>query len=98
VAGTTQFADFPTQNAFQNSPANKNRESVFISKLNPEGKALIYSTYVAGTEPDYANAVAIDATGAVYVAGVTNSSAFPLNPPSQSFRKPDSLFLLKMNP
>ena len=99
VAGTTQFADFPTRNAFQNSPGNKEgRFSVFISKLNPEGKALVYSTYVAGSASDFAHAVAIDAMGAVYVAGATFSGEFPLNAPLQSLKHPESRFLLKMNP
>ena len=80
LAGTTQSGDFPTQNPFQKNPPNTpGWSSAFISKLNPEGKALIYSTYLAGI---FANAVAIDATGAVYVAGATfeSRSVLKMNP------------------
>jgi uncharacterized protein (TIGR03437 family) len=49
----------------------------FITKLNPAGSALIYSTYLGSTERDYANAIAIDAQGNTYVTGVTYSPGFP---------------------
>ncbi|MEP6537917.1 MAG: SBBP repeat-containing protein [Bryobacteraceae bacterium] len=98
LAGTTQSGDFPTQSAFQeNPPNNGGRSSIFISKLNPDGKALIYSTYLASNSVDIADAVAIDASGAVYVAGEAGSG-FPLNGPLQLLKEQGSRVLIKMNP
>ncbi|WP_150132906.1 SBBP repeat-containing protein [Acidisarcina polymorpha] len=65
----------------------------FISKLNPKGSALIYSTYLGGTgnpSPsgypfDTPNAIAIDLAGNAYVTGTAVSSDFPVT--SNAFQK-----------
>jgi hypothetical protein len=44
--------------------------SVFVTALSPDGATLIYSTFLGGpTGPDIGNAIAVDATGAVYLTG-----------------------------
>jgi hypothetical protein len=48
----------------------------FISKLTAAGSALAYSTYLGGGGIDVANAVAVDSSGAAYVAGYTDSTDF----------------------
>jgi len=49
-------------------------EDVFVTKLNPSGTALVYSTYVGG---GIATGVAIDSGGNAYVTGTTNSPSYP---------------------
>jgi uncharacterized protein (TIGR03437 family) len=96
VAGTTNSADFPvTPGAMQPRPA-----SVFIAKLNPTGTALIYSTYLGGTNGDGPVRIAVDQQGSVHVLGHTNSSDFPIVNPL--FPQPDVqsgwYFLAKLSP
>jgi Beta-propeller repeat len=55
----------------------------FVLKLTPDGSQVVYSRYFRGTGFDIANAVAVDAAGAVYVAGHTTSADFPLVHPLQ---------------
>jgi hypothetical protein len=52
----------------------------FVSKLNPAGSELVYSTYLGGDEADYASDIAIDAAGNAYVTGLTDSGNFPTTP------------------
>jgi len=76
LTGKTQSTNFPTANAFQ---ATKNGPlDAFVTKLNPAGSALVYSTFLGGGGNELANAIAIDSAGNAYVGGVTNSSNFPL--------------------
>ena len=76
VAGLTQSIDFPTANAAQ--PAANGATDVFVSKINASGTALIYSTYLGGSDVDAASGIARDAAGNVYVTGYTASSNFPV--------------------
>lgn len=50
---------------------------VFVAKLNPEGTALAYSTTIGGAGADQAYAIAVDAQGAAYLTGETDSRDFP---------------------
>jgi hypothetical protein len=78
VVGTTQSPDFPTTvGAFRRTGAASNFGDVFVTKLNPSGTALVYSTFVGGGNFDWGRAIAIDAAGNAYVTGQTKSSNFP---------------------
>lgn len=48
----------------------------FVAKLNPQGSAVVYATFLGGSGVDGGTAIALDSTGAAYVAGVTDSSDF----------------------
>ena len=52
----------------------------FVAKLDPTGSHLLYSTYLGGSAVDGALGLAVDAAGAVYVAGGTQSPDFPTTP------------------
>lgn len=52
----------------------------FVVKFNADGSDVIYSTYLGGTDEDRANGIEVDATGAAYVVGGTNSADFPTTP------------------
>ena len=68
--------NFPTVNALY--PNNEDLEpDVFVFKLNAAGDAVIYSTYLGGSDDDSGHAIAVDTAGNAYVAGETVSSDFP---------------------
>ena len=52
----------------------------FVTKFNPSGSALIYSTYLGGTGSEfslYGGAIAVDSDGNAYVGGSTGRRIFP---------------------
>jgi hypothetical protein len=75
VTGFTTSPNFPTCNAAQ--PALHGSANSFVTKLNVNG-ALVFSTYLGGSQLDFGSSVAVDAWGNVYVTGITASSDFPL--------------------
>ncbi len=80
VAGATYSENFPTSTgAFQTTLAGD--DDAFVTKLNPSGSALLYSTYIGGDSQDYATAIAINSAGNAYITGLTQSEnpdqAFP---------------------
>lgn len=79
VAGRTSSTNFPVTGAFQIANAG-GADDAFVTKLNPAGSALVYSTYLGGDAQDIANGIAVDSTSNAYVTGVTNSSDFPTTP------------------
>lgn len=78
VAGSTTSVNFPTANAFQ--PLIGGSEDVIVAKLNANGSALLYSTYLGGRVNERAVDIAVDSSGAAYVTGDTNSADFPTTP------------------
>lgn len=74
LAGSTFSNDFPTANPIQVNPPGRD---AFISKLNPSGDALLYSTYLGGNGNDATWGIALDGTGNIVIAGETESSDFP---------------------
>jgi Bacterial Ig-like domain (group 3)/Beta-propeller repeat len=80
VTGYTYSSDFPiTNGAFQtgNQAATVGLATGFVSKLNPTGTALDYSTFLGGNTLDELTAIAIDSTGDAYISGITFSSNYP---------------------
>jgi hypothetical protein len=81
VAGDTCSPSYPTTpGAFQTKLAGINDCDVVVTKLNPTGSALVYSTYLGGTEFDSFGGIAVDAAGNAYVTGTTQSGNFPITP------------------
>src|SRR5262249_34229383 len=75
VTGYTTSTNFPTSaGAFQT--IHKGGNDVFVTKLNPTGTSLIYSTYLGGTKPDFGTGIVVDGSGNAYVTGYTQSSDF----------------------
>ncbi len=78
VTGVTQSPDFPTTaGAFDRTGAQSNSLDAFVTKLNPSGTALVYSTFLGGSNFDLGRDITIDASGNAYVAGTTYSPSFP---------------------
>jgi len=80
VAGGTQSPDFPVATgALESAPKGAPvAGSAFVSKLNPQGTALIFSTYLGGTGGDAAFGLAVDSAGDAYIVGETGSTDFPV--------------------
>ena len=73
---------FPTVNAFQPNYAGGYQDA-FVSKINTNGSALVYSTYLGGGailngSEDWGEAIAVDSAGSAYVTGYTYSPDFPV--------------------
>jgi Beta-propeller repeat len=82
VTGHTSSTDFPTtRGAFQTICGGcngaTNSGDAFITKLDPDGSALLYSTFLGGSGDETGNSVAVDATANAYVTGSTSSTDFP---------------------
>ena len=75
VTGVTSAAFPTTTGAFQ--AALTGSQNAFVTKLNPAGSALVYSTYLGGSDADSSLAIAVDLAGNAYVGGFTTSSDFP---------------------
>ena len=81
VAGLTNSTDFPvTPGAFQMTSHGYGSETAFVTELNAAGTGLVYSTYLGGSGGDEAYGVAVDGAGHAFVAGVTQSTDFPVTP------------------
>ena len=76
VTGGTNSGNFPTTSgAYHSAIASGN--DVFVTKIDPSGSRLVYSTYLGGIGNESGNGIAVDALGNAYVAGGTNSLNFP---------------------
>ncbi|MCS1350234.1 SBBP repeat-containing protein [Mechercharimyces sp. CAU 1602] len=101
VTGVTASPfNFPvTSGAFQT--INIGEESAFVTKFNPTGSSLIYSTLLAGNQFDFGNAIAVDSSRNAYVTGLTTSPDFPVTSGSfqtQFMNADNQSFVTKLNP
>ncbi len=110
VAGGTRSWNFPTVSPLQRDcrSCGLNDGDAFVSKLNPNGTTLLFSTFLGGGTPapggafglatDEAYSVAVDAVGNIYVAGFTQAADFPvLNPIQESNAGFIDVFVTKIN-
>jgi uncharacterized protein (TIGR03437 family) len=84
VTGSTTSTNFPTANAIQ----GKNLaafSTAFVTKLSPAGSALLFSTYMGGSQSEVGYGIAIDSAGNAYITGNTNSDNFPLVNPLEPY-------------
>ena len=81
AVGSTKSADFPTTpGAYDRTGSGNNSNDGFVAKIAPDGKSLIWSTYLHGTDRDDVYGVHVDTNGYVYAVGWTGSSDFPTTP------------------
>jgi hypothetical protein len=76
LTGETASINLPTTaGAFQTALAGS--YNAFVTKLNPNGSALVYSTYIGGSYEDFGTGIAVDSLGDAYVTGYAQSDNFP---------------------
>ena len=84
VAGTTTSLDFPvTPGALQTTAAKASDPSDtlthgFVFELNAAGSALIYSTYLSGSQGAFPDSMTLTPAGEILVTGSTSSTDFPI--------------------
>jgi uncharacterized protein (TIGR03437 family) len=104
IAGSTLAAGLPSvPETFPTTPGafQTTRGGGFVTKVNPSGTALVYSTFIGGTREDYVLGLAIDAAGSAYVTGITVSPDFPVTPGAVQTTYTGefpSAFVAKLNP
>ena len=94
VTGSTSSANFPVVNALQFSAgfatfsplqiSPPEGQHAFVAKLNADGTALDYATFLGGSGVESGVGIAVDSAGSAYIAGTTTSNNFPgaIDPPS----------------
>lgn len=96
VTGTTASTDFPGA-----TPPQHGLDDVTVVKFNAAGSALIYSTYLGGSNSEFGADIAIDDAGNAYVTGQTSSNDFPtVNAfrSTLSFAGGTDAFVTRLNP
>jgi hypothetical protein len=96
VSGYTNSPNFPTANPFQ--PALGGLSDTFVTKLNPTGTALVYSSYLGGNNYELPGKITVDSSGSVYLTGDTSSTDFPtVNPLQPSLAGVSDAYVTKLN-
>ncbi len=98
VTGYVLSGGFPVVNAFQ-SVYGGGSSDAFVTKLSPDGSALVYSTYLGGSGGEQGDRIAVDSSGAAYVTGRTRSTDFPTANALQGAHSPnpEDAFVTKFN-
>jgi hypothetical protein len=99
VVGKTGSQNYPTTNgAYQQTHGGA--VDAFVTKVNPAGSGLIYSTFLGKLGGDFGNGIDIDSSGNAYIVGATNSKFFPTS--STAFQKVKGgnmdAFITKLDP
>ena len=99
IAGSTNSSEFPTTpGAYQDTYGGDlgYGGDAFVSKLNPAGNTLVYSTFIGGSSSDLSLSIAIDACKNAYITGYTTSSDYPTTPGAYQTAQHNA-FVTKLN-
>jgi hypothetical protein len=103
ITGNTSSTDFPVTAGAAQTTFGGGTEGgdFFVSKINPAGTALVYSTYVGGSGEEGTEGhggIAVDSAGSAYITGDTFSVDFPTT--ASAFQKTGACgpFVTKLNP
>ena len=98
LTGYTGDPDFPATSGAEQISLNGGTDG-FVTKINPSGNAILYSTFIGGSQASLMQSIAVDSTGAVWVGGQTSSPDFPMVNPYQSTLSPGTNNVLaKLSP
>lgn len=99
LTGQTWSDDYPTTaGAFDR--AHNGLRDVFVTKLNPSGTAIIYSTFVGGEIQEQAQAIVASSEGQATITGWTNSTQWPTTEGAmdETFNGEFDAFVTRLNP
>jgi hypothetical protein len=102
MTGASMSTDYPTTPGAYDRTHNGDRDATVV-KLTPDGSALVYSTFIGGSDDDFdQHAIGVDRKGYAIVGGQTKSSNFPTTPGAFQDADPDPAgddgFVLKLDP
>lgn len=103
IAGQSSSINFPvTSGAIQSNQAGfGSYPDCVVVKLNPNGNALLYSTYYGGTSQDIAMDIVLDRNNDILITGYTSSANFSTTgdafQPSMANVTSSEVFLLKID-
>ncbi|MFN3325324.1 MAG: SBBP repeat-containing protein [Bryobacteraceae bacterium] len=82
MTGETASFDFPLGGNAWRTGNEGSLRNAFVTKVDTLGNegefALVYSSYLGGSETDVGTAITADASGKIYVVGYTTSPDFPI--------------------
>ncbi|HKY42980.1 MAG TPA: SBBP repeat-containing protein [Pyrinomonadaceae bacterium] len=97
ITGETLSGNFPVANPLFPSGCADGRFNAYVTKLNPAGSALLYSTCIQNSS-GRGRSVAVDSIGNAYVTGDTSSTTFPrVNAFQSIYGGATDAFVLKLN-
>jgi len=76
VIGYTDSSDFPTSNPYD--PFYNGGFDIFISKFDPPGGILLFSTFLGGSNHEIGTGIDFDINGNALIVGYTWSTNFPV--------------------
>ena len=83
VSSNSSLIPFPIVGTVFQAEYGGGNADAFVTELNPAGTALVYSTYLGGSNTDTGAGIAVDTHGGTYVTGQTCSTDFPTHLPEQ---------------
>lgn len=105
VTGSTFSTNFPTTAGALKTVLAPNSSNVlwgdaFVTKLNPNGTAFVYSTFYGGLNgSEIGTGIAVDDQGNAYLTGTTTSPDLPTVNAAQGTKgAADDVFVAKLNP
>ena len=77
VCAASRVADYPVTPGSHDLVHNGDYD-IAVTKLEPDGRSLVYSTFIGGSGTDTCTDLVLDAAGRVHLVGTTSSEDFPL--------------------
>lgn len=99
ITGGTNSSNFPNTSGAYDTTYNGGLDA-FITKLNPAGSLLSYSSFLGGSREEWGMDIAVDTEGNAYVTGLTTSSDFPATPEAYDITHNGGwdVFVVKLDP
>jgi len=82
IIGSTRSSNFPTKRAYQKN--FNGSADAFVSMLSPNGRGMIFSTFLGGGNAETGRGIKVNNSGNIYIVGHTNSTDFPTENPYQN--------------